>query len=337
MLESGSLDWSRCKFQPLVHQRIGVHSLLENKRFAILDEQGACKTKQIIDAACFLYEQGKIDTVLVMCPAQVKDVWIHPKYSQIVEHSFVKGVIREFYTGIEELPDKSRGLTWVITSLELLRRDKPRMMLKALLKPRKFWAVVDESSAIANWKAEQTKGAEYVAKGAARRTILNGTPYGNSIIGIYSQFHWLDPTILGFKNFYAFRNHHTTLGGFMGKQIMSYQNVEELQEKIKPFQLRRLKRDCIDLPPKMNAPLREVRLSKKTWEIYCSMRKDFVAYLNDLDKVSIVSSAPVKALRLAQICSGFLGGIDDGTTGETAMAAEIGSELTDHFSRLSRF
>jgi SNF2 family DNA or RNA helicase len=327
--EPGSLDWSRCKLPPFDHQIVGVEALIKNCFFGILDEMGAGKTKQVIDAACFLFEAGKIDTVLIICPAQVKDVWIHPIYSQIIEHSFVKGIIHEFNSKSTHLPDKTKGLLWVVTSVELLRRENHVRTLKTLLNFRKFWAIVDESSTISNWKAEQTRGVMAIAPRASRRTILNGTPYGNSILNLYSQFAFLDTKILGFKNFYAFRNHHASMGGYMGKQIVAFHHVEEIQDKIKPYVLRRLKKDCMDLPPKTRAPLREVRLSKATWVKYEQMREDCVAYLNTQDDVSIVTTAPVKTLRLAQICSGFLGGLLD--EDENFRTVEISSELTDSF------
>jgi hypothetical protein len=103
------LDWSRCRYAPYEHQKVGVPFLMRNRYCGIFDEMGAGKTKQIIDAACFLYEAKDIDTVLIICPAQVKDVWAHPQYSQIAEHSFVNGIIHEFTSKSKVLPDKSKG------------------------------------------------------------------------------------------------------------------------------------------------------------------------------------------------------------------------------------
>jgi hypothetical protein len=330
VIEVGSLDWSRCNLIPFEHQKVAVTKLLNEPIVGIFDQMGTGKTKVVIDTAGFLYEQKKIDTVLIICPAQVKDVWIHPQYSQIIEHSFVKGIIHEFTANSKGLPDNTKGLLWVVVSVELLRREIRVKYLKELLKYRKYWAIVDESSTISNWKAEQTRGTMALAPRAVRRTILNGTPFGNSILNLYSQLAFLDSKILGFKNFYAFRNHHATMGGYMGKQITAFHHVDEIQNKIKPFVLRRLKHNCMDLPPKTKAPLREVRLSKTSWSKYCSMRDDMVAYLNSLDEVSIVTAAPVKTLRLAQICSGFLGGLEGEEDG-VPRTAEIGSELTDHW------
>lgn len=330
MIVADSLNWARCIYPPFDHQKVGTVALLNNRFFGLLDEMGAGKTKQVIDAACFLYEDFKlIDTVFIQCPAQVKSVWTHPQYSQIIEHSWVNGIIHEFTNSSTALPDQSNGLTWVVVSVELLRQEWHVKRLMALLKGRRVLGVMDESSTIANHEASQTRGVLALAPRSSRRTILNGTPVGNSILGLYSQFAYLDRAILGYRNFYQFRNRHTIRGGYLNKQIIETVDVDVIQAKIKPYVLRRLKVDCLDILPKIKAPLIEVRLSKATWAKYVSMREEFIAYLNSYDEVSIVTTAPVKSLRLAQICSGFLGGIgeEDGTTS----TAEISCELTNAF------
>jgi SNF2 family DNA or RNA helicase len=332
MIDTEKLDWSRCYRKPFEHQIVGVKKLLTEKYVGILDEMGAGKTKQIIDAACFLYEAKEIDAVLIICPAQVKDVWAHETYSQIVEHSFVSGIIHEFTSKSKSFPPKSEGLLWVVTSVELLRNGAHVQKLLQMLKGYRFWAAVDESSTISNHRASQTRGVMVIAPKAERRTIMNGTPVGQSPLDLYSQFQFLSPKILGFKNYFAFRNHHARMGGWMNKQIIAFDNIEEIQRKIKPYVLRRLKSECLDILPKMRAPLIEVRLSKESWKIYESMREEFVAYINGYDEMSIVSSAPVKSLRLAQICSGFLGGVqDEGDESNDPKTIEVGRELTNAF------
>jgi SNF2 family DNA or RNA helicase len=196
---------------------------------------------------------------------------------------------------------------------------------------------MDESSTISNPRAAQTRGVLNLKSRAKKRTILNGTPIGNSILNLYSQFDFLDPMILGFRNYYAFRNRHARMGGYMNKQVVGFYDVEEIQKKIKPFVLRRLKKDCLDILPKMHAPLIEVRLNEDTWKHYKLMREEFVGYISGHSEASVVTAAPVKSLRLAQICSGFLGGFEDEHNSTETYTAEIGRELTDAFLANLRF
>jgi SNF2 family DNA or RNA helicase len=327
MATTENIDWTRSKYPLFNHQKDGVEALIKSRVFGLLDEMGAGKSLQVIYAACLLYESHEIDTVLIICPAQVKDVWCHTEYSQIVEHSFVPGVIYEFTSKSVRLPDSSEGLSWVVTSVELLRNPTHVHTLLKLLNKRRLWIIVDESSTISNPRASQTKGVMALRQRAIRRTILNGTPVGNSPLTLYSQFYFLDPMILGFRNYFAFRNYHAKMGGYQNKQVIGFYNLEELQTKIKPFVLRRLKKDCLDILPKLRAPIIEVRLTPATWQKYRMMRDEFVAYIDGHSQTSVVTTAPIKALRLAQLCSGFLGGVE--TEDSETKTVEISSELTD--------
>jgi SNF2 family DNA or RNA helicase len=100
------------------------------------------------------------------------------------------------------------------------------------------------------------------------------------------------------------------MGGFMNKQIVQWINLEDLQQRFAPYVLRRLKTDCLDLPEKIPSVALTVPLSEKTWEIYKSMRDEMVAWLSE-STVSVASQAIVKAMRLAQVTSGYIGGLQE--------------------------
>ena len=68
------IDWSRCKTAPYAHQKTGTLKLIEEPCFALFDQVGAGKTKQVVDGACFLSERGQIDAVIVVAPANVRSV-----------------------------------------------------------------------------------------------------------------------------------------------------------------------------------------------------------------------------------------------------------------------
>ena len=85
-------DWSLCRKVQMPdgalsgikdHAKVGVRALIANPYFALFDEMGAMKTAQTIIAAQFLYLQGVIENVIVICPASVKMVWYDPELGEL--------------------------------------------------------------------------------------------------------------------------------------------------------------------------------------------------------------------------------------------------------------
>jgi SNF2 family DNA or RNA helicase len=306
------LNTNRFKLAPFKHQIDGVKALLYNHNFALFDEMGAGKTKQVIDAAGTMFENGMLTTVVVICPAQCKTVWLDPELGEITKHSFVPSVVHDFSSRNVVIKPEIGYLNWIVTSYEFMRQDNRLRMLIASLKQIKnngglILLVMDESIFIKNPKAQQAKSCFELRQYVDRAVLLNGTPISNSPLDLYSQFACLDKKILGYKNFYVFRAHHARMGGWMGKQVVGYENLEELQLKLKPFILRRLKSDCLDLPPKLYTQI-ECPLSDKNWKIYREMKEEMVTWLSQ-EQAATASQAAVKSLRLSQITSGFLGGL----------------------------
>jgi hypothetical protein len=99
------------------------------------------------------------------------------------------------------------------------------------------------------------------------------------------------------------------MGGWQGRQIVGWHDIDDLQRRMAPYVLRRLKEQCIDLPPKIDPVQITVPLDTPTWKLYKQMKDDMVTWLNEAD-VSAASQAIVKAMRLAQITSGFIGGVE---------------------------
>jgi hypothetical protein len=103
------------------------------------------------------------------------------------------------------------------------------------------------------------------------------------------------------------------MGGWENKQIVGWIDgaIEDMQRRFSPYAIRRLKKDCIDLPAKLPPVVMPVPLTPVTWRMYKEMKNDLVAWLNE-NTVATASIAITKVLRLAQITSGFVGGVEDG-------------------------
>ena len=328
------LDYSRCRLVPFAHQRVGIEALVERLAFALFDEMGAGKTKQVIDAAQFLFRLGLIKRVIVVAPNSVRGVWYDPQLGELAKHLWndMAATVTMFHAKVRTWswnPSNSdaRRLDWYITNYEFIRAAARLDELFKVVDGDTL-LVLDESSYIKNPSAAQTKACMTLRwgvkenlrrkirarAGCGRVVILNGTPIANNPLDLFTQSNILDPRILAnTPTWIHFRAYYAIMGGFHvgGRpvQIIGWQRLDELQNRLKPFVLRRLKKDCLDLPPKLAPVTLTATLTPETWRVYKQMRDDMVTWLNSSDVV-IVQQAFVKYLRLAQLTSGFIGGFE---------------------------
>jgi SNF2 family DNA or RNA helicase len=337
-LETLNCYRDRLKLPPYKHQELDIAYVLEHEFFGLFLEMRLGKTKVIIDSACILREEGKIDTVMVVSPSAVRGVWVDadPELGEIKKHAWLPSRVYEFHSPIRMIwQDKDPKIDWVVTNFEYLRNADHLEKLKRMLHGRHFLLAIDESSFIKNRAAAQTKACMTLAKIADRRYILNGTPVTQSPLDLWSQMHILSPRILPYKNYYHFRSDFAVLGGWHNKQIMRFQNLDKLQSLVAPHVIRQEQKDCLDLPPVIETHV-EVPLSDTTWAYYKQMRDDAVVWLGE--NPSMAAQAGTRVMRLSQITSGFLGGLIDNPDDENKLpdqpmvalpAQEIGREKLD--------
>lgn len=282
--------------------------------FALFDEVGAGKTKVIVDTSQILWLRRELDTMCVIGPGFARSTWSDPDpiLGEVALHAWdnVPNVVHEYHGDYTDLDLSYDGLHWIVSNFEFIRREDRLRNLIDQLKGRRTWVVVDESWAIKG-NSDQTRACIRLRrKRGDRATILNGTPLSDGKPSdLYYQMMFLDPDILGCKTKAHFKSKYLIMGGYNGKSVVDYQNLDELNARIAPYVLSRKTRDCHDLPPMLPPITIEARLSDKTWKVYREMRDDLVAWLGG--EASIAKQAIVKILRLAQITSGFLGGLEE--------------------------
>lgn len=302
---------------PFANQVTGMNLLLANPTFGIFDEMGTGKSRMVVDTASALFLTGSIKAALVVCPNTVKGNWADEARGQIAQwtpDAVRYGVIRcdsDRYTQWgKDLDTLQRGdayLVWIVINYEALRSGKIYSKIESVLKARSTLMVLDESQKIKSPQAEQTQAVQTLGQYAARRVILSGTPITNRPLDVYSQFAFLDKRILGYPTFTAFKARYARLGGYSvhGRpvEIIGYDHLDELETKVKGYSRRVLKKDCLDLPPKVYER-REVALSEGEWSLYKQMRDELLIEVEGQEV-----AAPVvltKLLRLTQLTSGFV-------------------------------
>jgi SNF2 family DNA or RNA helicase len=215
------------------------------------------------------------------------------------------------------VPRLAKGMLRVITfhveGVRYLPKEQGEGKLQKLLLEwlgnSKAMLVVDESTAIKNPSADRTKFLVKHAPSAAYRRIMTGTQLTTGIENLYSQYKFLDPNILGHNTFTSFRAEYCIMGGYEGRQIIGYKNIERLIKILDGHSHRVLEKDCLDLP-KQQWKRRQFFLAPKQEKLYEAYRKQSIEELtailgeeNGLRRAQEISV--VRALRMHQIVCGL--------------------------------
>ena len=176
---------------------------------------------------------------------------------------------------------------------------------------------VDESTTIKTPTAKRTKNILGLGRKSKYRRIMTGSPVTKNPLDLYTQCEFLDPWLLDFTSYYAFRNRYAEMktlhvAGRSIQVVHKFRNLGELSDTIKNFSYRVLKEDCLDLPNKIFIK-RHIKLTPDQIKVYEQMKKQAIAHLNG--KVTSTMTVLTQLMRLQQItCGHFVA--DDGSVQE---------------------
>lgn len=130
---------------------------------------------------------------------------------------------------------------------------------------------------------------------------MTGTPLMNNPLDLYIHLKWL-----GYENhgFYPFKKHYCIFGGFGGYQIMGYKNLDQLKAQFDDINLRRLKKDVLDLPDKIYTT-EYVEMSAKQLKIYKEVKAEVKENI-DMVKKAINPLSEMIRMRQATGYTGIL-------------------------------
>jgi len=216
---------------------------------------------------------------------------------------------------LESLFEIETALHILIMNVEALSTDKGVKFASKFLNSHKILMAVDESTTIKTPTAKRTKNIIGLGKHSKYRRIMTGSPVTKNPLDLYSQCEFLNPYLLDFTSYYAFRNRYAEmktmhLRGRSIQVVDEFKNLAELSDTVKKFSERILKQDCLDLPPK-NFTKRHITLSNEQKKAYDQMKKAAMAVLNG--KVTTTMTVLTQLMRLHQITCGHFTA-DDGST-----------------------
>jgi len=265
----------RADLRPYQQEGVNWLCFLRQARMGAMlaDDMGLGKTLQ---ALCAI--QGK---TLIICPTSVLMSW------QTQIQTFRPELRLCLYSGAERKRDFEADVT--LTSYGLVRLEKESFV-------RESWdtLILDEAQIIKNPESQISQVAHQLQ--GSFKIALSGTPIENQLEDLWSQFQFINPGLLGSREFFQ---DHYALPILKGDSIIA----QKLQQRIQPFILRRLKKDVLtELPSKTEVTLYS-ELNEQESEVYQSLLLSTRGeVLKQLERGEGIFGALELLLRLRQTC-----------------------------------
>ncbi len=309
------------KTKPYAHQLTALENSWHKEEFAYFMEMGTGKTKVLIDNLAMLYDKGKVNGALIIAPKGVVGTWYNQELpNHLADHIenvtvlWQANINKKQQEKLDQLFKTGHELHILVMNVEALSTDKGKLFAAKFLRSHKSIMAIDESTTIKNPKAKRTKNILSLSSICKYRRIMTGSPVTRNPLDLYAQCEFLNPRLLQFTSYYAFRNRYAEMKtihvhGRSVNVVNKFQNLKELSETLKPFSYRVLKQDCLDLPEKVYIK-REISLSPEQKKLYEQMKKQAIAVLNGKQVTSV--TVLTQLMRLQQITCGHFTA-DDGS------------------------
>ena len=319
------------KTPPFKHQLLEFETSADLDKRALLWQMRSGKTKVCIDTACYLFETGKIDAVMVIAPNGVHDNWAIrelPKhhwetsaYKALSWNTSIAGNVhrkkrayKEWHSVLETMLKPAKHLQWFMFNVENIHREDVKKIAARIVKTHRVLIIFDESHEFRTPGSKRTKMARALTKRCKYRRILTGTNIHNSPLNAFSQFELLEPGCLGDKNYGTFKQRYSVWelrqrAGRSFPVVKEYINMDVLQQRIAEHSSVVLRKDCADMPDIINRSL-PITLTEQQKETYDSLL-DFGTG-KKLTKVTVdgkpieMNANTVKLVKFQQVASGFI-------------------------------
>jgi len=290
------------------HQILGTSMIGHLEGCLLAWDMGSGKTKAVYDAIV----QFNLRFTFVGCPSSVVSVWRRQFPYHVPEQlrdSFSllsltgetsvdrrAGKLRDAYEKMKD--DPSKKLLCVI-NYEAAWREAFAKVVRDIK-----WdlAVADECHRISNHTTRICKFMSQVIGPRARRRVgLSGTPMGNGPIDAFGQFQFIEPALFG-QSLTRFRAEYCIMGGFEGRQVVDYRNLDQFKSILGAITSRVRLQDVVQLPEYKDEEI-PVEIGPEARRMYAELRDNFISMHEK--GVITAANAITKLLRLQQMTSGY--------------------------------
>ena len=299
------------RFKPFDHQIDGINFGLDPKhtKWLLCDSMGLGKTNEIIWYAETLKRRGLIDHCLIICGVDsLRQNWKKEIQKFSTESVLVLGekVSKKGKVSYASVDQRAKQLLepieefFVVVNVATLRSDK---VIEAFKKSKnKFGLIaVDEAHKISNKSSQQ--GANLLKLNSPYKIAATGTPIVNSPLSAYLLLAWTDndkSTLTTYKSNYC------EFGGFGGKQVIGYKNLDVLKEEMDSCSIRRTLDQVRDDMPLKTVHYEVIEMSDAHRKFYDAVKE---GVKEEADRVELKSGnllALTTRLRQATACPAIL-------------------------------
>jgi superfamily II DNA or RNA helicase len=267
----------------------------------LADDMGLGKTIQALAHLLIEKQQGRLTKpVLIVAPTSVIFNWANEieKFTPQLTYQVLHGSKRHQHfgciEGLEKPGSDEKPVDIIITSYALITKD-----LDLYNEQKFYYLILDEAHYIKNTKTKLYQA--FMSLKAEHKLCLTGTPMENHLGEFWAQFNFLLPGFLGGQRQFTklFRTPIEKHGELERKQL--------LNQRIKPFILRRTKdKIATELPPKTEI-VQKLRIEGKQAELYESVRLAMDSRLKDIIADKGLKRSQIEVLdallKLRQVCN----------------------------------
>lgn len=255
----------------------------------LADDMGLGKTVQAL--ALFLhYKKDHPDAkFFVVCPTTLIYNWENEikKFAPSLTYHIHHGPKRS--ADIKDFKEYDV----IITTYGTMRSD-----IKLMKEIEFDYALLDESQSIKNPQAQVAKAA--LLLNAKNRVALSGTPVQNNTFDLFAQLNFLNPGILGSREFFM-NEFATPIDKFQEQEI-----VQQLKKLTYPYILRRTKEQVAKDLPEKTETLLVCEMGKEQRKIYDSYRNVYKSQILGMIEEKGINRSQMHILqgltKLRQIC-----------------------------------
>lgn len=296
------------RVSPLPHQIEAINYGLNHPSFLNGDQPGLGKTYESLMVSEIRRQQEHLNHCLIICGVNSLqknwqyeiETFTNQKARIVGERLTKKGTPKQSTTTdkLEDLDHIDDMPYYLIINIESLRNPEISTKLSDLCVSQINLIIFDECHKCKSANSAQGKGV--LKLNSKYKIALSGTPITSSPLDLYFFMRW---TGIEQRNYWQFSGYYQIFKKIIKKDTkkeitipVGYQHLDEIQNKMDNFMIRRLKEDVLDLPEKLYK-YEFLEMKPKQREVYERI------YSHTIDKKEEIKEMPnplVAFLRMRQ-------------------------------------